>query len=263
MSCVNYIILLFCISAEILKSNAYDSASESTLYPKVEYFHPPEGYQPVKGYEPLNYQPNRKKIGVVQEKTKQWNLNQSPNPTYFNPFNLNSQQIYQQVYNNQYPNQQNQFSSQSSNFQTQNYQTNNYQSRKNDIQPTYPSFNFNNNNNNNYPQNTFQPVNSQMNNRNNIITSVFSNQNNNNNQFNSFQTPAVNQLPNQNQNNNFNNQFNSWNSPMSSISSFSLPNTPANKFPISPSLPVSSIAEIDGWRRTPPSKFKLFLIPFR
>lgn len=259
MSCVNYIILLFCISNEILKSNSYDY--ESTLYPKVEYFHPPEGYQPVKGYEPLNYQPNRKKIGVVQEKTKQWNLNQSPNPTYFNPFNLNSQQIYQQVYNNQYPSQQNQFSSQSTNFQTQNYQTNNYQSRKNDIQPTYPSFNFNNNNNNNnYPQNTYQPVNSQMNNRNNIITSVFSNQNNNNNnnQFNNFPTPTVNQFPNQNQNqnNNFNNQLNNWNrdnSPMSSISSFSLPNTPTNKFPISPSLPVSSVAEIDGWRRTPPS----------
>ena len=104
----NYLILLFCISDKILYSNGYEYVTESTLYPKVEYFHPPEGYQPVKGYEPSNYQPNRKKIGAIQEKPRQLNPNQSPNPSYFNPFNLNSQQIYQQVYNNQYSNQQTQ-----------------------------------------------------------------------------------------------------------------------------------------------------------
>ena len=28
------------------------------MYPKVENFHPPKGYQPVRGYEPPNYKPN-------------------------------------------------------------------------------------------------------------------------------------------------------------------------------------------------------------
>jgi len=34
------------------------SAKSLNLYPKIENFHPPKGYQPVTGYEPINYKPN-------------------------------------------------------------------------------------------------------------------------------------------------------------------------------------------------------------
>ena len=58
-----------------------------SLFPKIENFHPPEGYQPVKGFEPQNYKPNRK-FNEFTIQTKQFNF-QTPSfvdyPSYYNP----------------------------------------------------------------------------------------------------------------------------------------------------------------------------------
>jgi hypothetical protein len=40
------------------------------MYPKVENFHPPKGYQPVRGYEPPNYKPNINNHIIFQDKPK-------------------------------------------------------------------------------------------------------------------------------------------------------------------------------------------------
>jgi hypothetical protein len=40
------------------------------MYPKIENFHPPKGYQPVRGYEPPNYKPNINNHIIFQDKPK-------------------------------------------------------------------------------------------------------------------------------------------------------------------------------------------------
>ena len=77
---------VFCLLIR-LQQFALQNNVDISLYPKIENFHPPEGYQPVKGFEPHNYRPNRKFNEFTIQTKQQLNF-QTPNynfPAYFSP----------------------------------------------------------------------------------------------------------------------------------------------------------------------------------
>ena len=87
---------VFCLLIK-LKLFALQKDVDFSLYPKIENFHPPEGYQPVKGFEPQNYKPNRKFNEFTIQTKQQLNF-QTPSysfPFYFNPNPAINQQVHQ------------------------------------------------------------------------------------------------------------------------------------------------------------------------
>jgi len=56
--CIVIVTLLKFIDASEFQVLRQISPKSLNLYPKIENFHPPKGYQPVIGYEPDNYKPN-------------------------------------------------------------------------------------------------------------------------------------------------------------------------------------------------------------
>ena len=58
IKCIVIVTLLQALNAAEFQVLRQISAKSLNLYPKIENFHPPKGYQPVTGYEPDNYRPN-------------------------------------------------------------------------------------------------------------------------------------------------------------------------------------------------------------
>jgi hypothetical protein len=245
-------------------SNHKNSKSSNTPYvfPKVEHFKPPDGYQPVKGYEfpavnIFSYSNHPSSVQRASASSKQsLNLvaqNQASSKLQ------NAPSLQNTAWYNYYQNQQSLPSSQNS-FQ---YSTNNNNNNKNNLPASQYQANTNapqtpfinpflaySNNNNNYPQlltnyyynypsaQTQQPVYvNQFNNNNNHHVAQNSMYNNNNNKINNnigWQQIQVNKPP-------------APTSTLSTSTRFMLPILPTFK----PS--VDNIAPIEpSWRRTPP-----------